>query len=303
MSLAKMKRKRKNFEELAKKFDNKKKSYNDDRFYYPERDKNGNSHTVIRFLPEHEDDPQPFVKVYSHNFQEAGGWFIDECRTTLGEDCPVCRMNSDYVEAHGGNFKAMADADIAVVRKHKRKEQFISHVQVISDKNNPELEGKVMLFKYGIKIFNMIQESISPEFDDETPCYPFDLWEGANFNLRIRKVDGNANYDKSSFDKSSALAETDKELEAIYNQVKSLFEFVDPEKFQSYEKQETRLNKVMGLTKRIKNSGKMAEDVALEEDIPDSVTKSTKSDKPAEPTKSDEPDDDKIMEFFNSIAE
>ena len=29
---------------------------------------------------------------------------------------------------------------------------------------------------------------------------PFDLWEGANFRLKIRKVDGFNNFDKSEFD-------------------------------------------------------------------------------------------------------
>ena len=71
---------------------------------------------------------------------------------------------------------------------------------MVSDPKHPENEGKVFLFRYGKKIFDKIMASMQPEFEDETPINPFDFWEGANFKLKIRKVDGFWNYDKSEFD-------------------------------------------------------------------------------------------------------
>ena len=55
------------------------------------------------------------------------------------------------------------------------------------------------MFRYGKKIFDKISSMANPEFEDESPIDVFNLWEGANFKLKIRKVDGFSNYDKSEF--------------------------------------------------------------------------------------------------------
>lgn len=65
-------------------------SYEDDRFWKPERDKAGNARATIRFLPTTEGDELPWVKVFSHGFQGPGGrWYIENSLTTLGEADPV----------------------------------------------------------------------------------------------------------------------------------------------------------------------------------------------------------------------
>ena len=74
---------------------------------------------------------------------------------------------------------------------------------------NPENTGKIMLYRFGKKIFDKLMEAMQPEFADETPINPFDMWEGANFKLKIRKVDGYWNYDKSEFDSPTQLKPTD----------------------------------------------------------------------------------------------
>ena len=80
------------------------------------------------------------------------------------------------------------------------------NVLVMADPGNPANEGKVMLYKFGKKIFEKIMDAMQPEFADETPVNPFDFWEGADFKLKIRNVEGYRNYDKSEFASASSPA-------------------------------------------------------------------------------------------------
>ena len=172
---------------------NDKKSYKDDRYWRPELDKSSNGYAVIRFLPAPGDEELPFARLYTHGFQGKGGWFIENCPTTIGGKCPLCEVNNDL-----WNSGLESDKDIA--RQRKRRLSYISNILVVSDPSNPQNEGKVFLYKYGKKIFDKIQESMKPEFADETPVDPFDFWKGANFKLKVRKVAGYINYDKSEFE-------------------------------------------------------------------------------------------------------
>jgi len=103
MSFAAMKSKRKNFEELEDKLKDKSGGREkDERFWYPERDKEGNGFAIIRFLPETNDDCDAWEKLYEHGYQGKVGWYIEPCATTLGKDCPMCAANSEIVQEHGG---------------------------------------------------------------------------------------------------------------------------------------------------------------------------------------------------------
>ena len=90
------------------------------------------------------------------------------------------------------------DSDKDIARKQKRKLSYYTNIQVVRDPAHPENEGKVFLYKFGKKIYDKITAAMQPEFEDETPINPFDLWEGANFKLKICKVAGFWNYDKLS---------------------------------------------------------------------------------------------------------
>lgn len=218
----------------------------DERFWTPEVDKAGNGYAVIRFLPTPAadgDEGLPFVKVFSHSFQGPGGWYIENSLTTIGKDDPVSEYNTKL-----WNSGVESNKDIA--RKQKRKLTYISNIYVVSDPKHPENEGKVFLFKYGKKIFDKIKDAASPpeEFADEKPIQPFDFWEGANFKLKIRKVEGYRNYDKSEFDDVSALlGGDDKKLEAVYNSEYGLLEFVGESQFKDYGELKRKLDKVLGI--------------------------------------------------------
>ena len=212
----------------------------DERIWKPSVDKTGNGYAVLRFLPEPEGCDLPWARVYTHAFQGPGGWLIDQCLTTKEQKCPVCEYNSTLWNNGTDSGKEQA-------RKQKRKLSYYSNVYVVSDPANPENEGKVFLYKYGKKIHDKIMEAMKPEFADEEPINPFDFWQGANFKLKIRRVEGYQNYDKSEFDRPSALFDDDDKLEKIYNNLHDLNEFLDPKNFKSYEALKKRLDYTLGI--------------------------------------------------------
>ena len=233
-------------------------SKDDTRMWQPSVDKSGNGMAVIRFLPAPAvdgDDALPWVRVFSHGFQGPGGWYIDNCLTTLNEKCPVCEHNNTL-------WNSGIEANKDVARKQKRKLSYIANILVVSDPSNPENEGQIKLFKFGKKIFDKITEAMNPEFADESPVNPFDMWEGANFKLKIRNVEGYRNYDKSEFaDKSALLDGDDAKLEELWKKEFSLKEFTEKKQFKPYDQLKSRLDKVLGF-EGVASSIK-AEDVEL----------------------------------------
>ena len=266
MSFKDMKRKSVgSISELTKKLESaeKKNSYQDDRFWKPTLDKASNGMAVFRFLPAPENEDMPWAKLYTHAFKVGGRWYIENSRTTIGEKDPVSEMNSEL-----WNSGLESDKDIA--RDRKRKLSYISNILVLKDPGAPENEGKVFLYKYGVKIFNKIQEAMQPEFDDEDPINPFDYWAGANFKLKVRKVGGYINYDKSEFESPSELfGGDDAKLEELWKTQHSLQAFVAPDQFKTYDELKKKLQEVVGDDIRATESDfvsqKTAEDVVVED--------------------------------------
>ena len=211
----------------------------DDRLWKPEMDKTGNGYAVIRFLPAPDGEDLPWVKMYSHGFQGPGGWYIENSLTTLGQKDPVSEYNRTL-------WNSGSDKNKEIVRKQKRKLSYYSNIYVVKDPANPQNEGQVFLFKFGKKIFDKVMAAMQPEFEDETPINPFDFWQGANFKLKIRKVDGYWNYDKSEFDSPNILLDDDDALEALWKKQYSLTAMTAADQFKSYEQLQTRLDYVLG---------------------------------------------------------
>jgi hypothetical protein len=186
------------------------------------------------------DDALPWAKVFSHGFQGPGGWLIDNCLTTKNQQCPVCEHNNKL-------WNSGIEANKEVVRKQKRKLNYIANVYIVSDPKHPENEGQVKLFKFGKKIFDKITEAMNPQFEDEVAINPFDFWKGADFKLKIRKVEGYQNYDKSEFASPSPLSDDDAELEKIWKMEHSLKELTADKEFKPYDDLKSRLEKVLGL--------------------------------------------------------
>ncbi|ABA46978.1 single-stranded DNA binding protein [Synechococcus phage syn9] len=215
----------------------------DERLWKPEMDKSGNGYAVIRFLPAPDGEEMPWAKIWSHAFKGPGGqWYIENSLTTVGKDDPVAELNRSL-------WNSGRDSDKEVARAQKRKLSYYSNIYVVSDPAHPENEGKVFLYKFGKKIFDKIVEAMQPAFADETPLDPFNFWTGADFKLKIRKVDGYWNYDKSEFASPGTLGDySDDRLESIWKQAYSLAEFEDAKNFKTYEQLQQRLNLVLGKT-------------------------------------------------------
>ena len=138
------------------------------------------------------------------------------------------------------------DSDKEVARAQKRKLSYYANIYVVSDPAHPEKKDQVFLYKFGKKIFDKLVETMQPAFADETPSIR-STWTGADFKLKIRKVDGYWNYDKSEFASAGTLGNfEDDKLEGIWKQGYSLAEFEDPKNFKSYEQLQARLNLVLG---------------------------------------------------------
>ena len=297
MSFADLKRSRGNFDKLTKELEKvsqpatNNNSSDDTRFWKPELDKTGNGYAVLRFLPAVEGEELPWARVWSHAFQGPGGWYIENSLTTLGQKDPVSEENSKL-------WNTGSDADKEIARKRKRKLSYFTNILVVSDPAHPENEGKVFLYKFGKKIFDKITEAMKPEFEDEKPINPFDFWEGANFKLKIRKVDGYWNYDKSEFDSPSAIKDNDDAIEQIWEKQYALKPFLAPENFKSYDELKAKLDKVLTGSR---NTG-TAEDVAIPPVTNVAPVKTETVDNTSMSADIDE-DGDETLSYFSKLAE
>jgi len=216
-------------------------SREDERFWKAELDKSGSGYAVIRFLPSPENEDMPYVRVFNHGFQGPGGWYIENSLTTIGQKDPLAEYNSTL-------WNSGIEANKEIARKQKRRLTYFSNIFVVEDKANPQNEGKNFLFRYGKKIFDMVSSMANPEFEDETQVDVFNLWDGANFKLKIRKLDGYSNYDKSEFITAAPLLEDDDKMEIVWKSQHSLEEFVNESNFKSFDDLKTRLDTVLGNT-------------------------------------------------------
>jgi|TARA_B110000285_G_scaffold171936_1_gene192504 hypothetical protein len=262
------------------------KSFDDDRIWKPELDKSGNGYAVIRFLPAVEGEDIPWQRMFTHSFQGTGGWYIENSLTTINKPDPVGEVNRIL-------WNSGSEADKETARRQKRKLSYYTNIYVVADPKHPENEGKVFLYKFGKKIFDKVMESMQPQFEDETPVNPFDLWKGANFKLKIRKVDGYWNYDKSEFDSPTALSDDDSVLETIYSQAYPLMPFHEASNFKPYGELKEKMERILGEV----HDNRTAEQHAS--DVEDSFTATPPFDG-GTPVANSSPSD--TMDYFEKLA-
>jgi len=277
------------------------KSYSDPnagKFWKPTRDKAGNGFAVIRFLPASKGEEMPFVRIWDHGFQGPTGlWYIENSLTTMNQDDPVSEFNSKL-------WNSGVEADKEQARKQKRRLKYTANVYIVKDPGNTENEGKVFMYQFGKKIFDKLNDLMNPTFEDEEPTNPFDLWEGANFRLKIRQFEGYPNYDKSEFDPATPLSEDDAELERVWGEQHPLQELVSESNFKSYTDLKTKLYRVLDLQNDAPTASAPVTETADELDL------SSMSNDSSEPTMATaEPsvgstasDDDDDLSIFKELA-
>ena len=268
-----------------------KKSYVDERVWKPTVDKAGNGYAVLRFLPGAEGQELPWARYWDHGFKGPTGlWYIENSLTSIGQNDPVGELNSRL-------WNSGIEADKERARSQKRRLHYVANILVLQDPSAPQNEGKVFLYKFGKKIFDKIMDAMQPDFADETPVNPFDFWEGADFKLKIRQVEGYRNYDKSEFAGASALYDADESrLESVYNQLHDLSEFTNPTNYKSYDELKAKLMKVLG-----EEATAGAYTVKQEMQINEPV--STPEPQRLEPVSADQlSDEDDTMSYFAKLA-
>jgi hypothetical protein len=139
---------------------------------------------------------------------------------------------------------------------------------------------------------------MAPQFEDEQPVNPFDFWNGANFKLKVRNVEGYPNYDKSEFETPGPLSNDDDELEMVYKKQYPLQEMLERKNFKTYDELKTKLNKALGLNiESARQAQYIPEEPAQQERV-----------RAAEPLKADAApsisnDDDDDLDWFKQLAE
>jgi hypothetical protein len=275
----------------------------DDRYWKPEVDKAGNGYAVIRFLPAPTGEDVPFVRGWDHGFQGPGGWYIENSLTTLGQDDPVSEHNSKL-------WNSGHDEDKEVARKQKRRLSYTANIYIVQDSSNPSREGQVYLYKLGKKIFDKLNDAMNPQFADEDPINPFDFWEGADFKLKIRQVEGYRNYDKSEFSSVAALSDSsgtalsDEAMEEVWSKEHSLSEIVDPKNFKTYNELKTKLYKVLGLdgSKHAPTTTAEDDNTWMESTSASKERKAPEVESTPSPSLASDDGDDESLDFFKSLA-
>lgn len=169
-----------------------------DVLYKPSADqgKDGTYKALIRFVPNPANPRQSLIRKYVHWLTDASGnGKLIDSPSTAGEKCPIADV-----------FFKLRNSDSAVDRKMseklKRREQYYALIKVIKDPQNPDYEGKYMIYKFGYKIKEKIDEELKPTFGE--PTQVFDLFAGKNFELIITRQGEYNNYDKSKFSASQS---------------------------------------------------------------------------------------------------
>ena len=213
----------------------------DERFWYPTRDKAGNGYAVIRFLPGKGESATPWARYWDHAFKgPTGQWYIEKSLTSIGQQDALAESNAKL-------WNSGIESDKTIVRERKHNLRYVTNVLVVNDSANPENNGQVRLYRFGKKIFDKIMDAMQPKFPDETPMNPFDMWEGGDFVIKVRMVEGYPNYDTSAFKSPSALLDGDEgKLETLYEKQYDLSEWTNPSNYKSYDELKARLNLVLG---------------------------------------------------------
>jgi len=159
---------------------------------YPEDGKDGVYKSLIRFIPNPANPTKSKIHKYYVYLKDpvSGNSFSADCPSTVGKKSILKDLFWKLKNSHSA-------ADQELSKQFSRKEDYYALVQIVQDKNKPEYEGKIMIFKFGKKLNDLIEAQLQPEYGDS--CNPFDLFEGREFAVNVRKVGEWNNYDLCSF--------------------------------------------------------------------------------------------------------
>lgn len=157
-----------------------------------DKGKEGIYSAVVKFIAWHENPKKSIMKKWTCWLTDPltdKGKYVD-CPSSIGLKSPLQDIFWKLK-----NSESVAEQNLS--KKFSRRQSFAAIVQVIKDVNDPDSVGKLMVWNFGVKIYNKIQEHLQPEIGE--PQNPFDLFDGKPFHVKITKVAGFNNYDSSKF--------------------------------------------------------------------------------------------------------
>lgn len=111
-----------------------------------------------------------------------------DCKKNFEQNCELCDM-------YWKLFKSKNPLDQEKAKLISRTTKYYTYVLVVEDENQPDLQGKVLVWQYGFKIM----QKIKAEYEGRRPCRVEDLQDGMDLELIIKEVGGYTNYDSSKF--------------------------------------------------------------------------------------------------------
>ena len=227
---------------------------------YPELGKDGVYKSLIRFLPNITNPKKSKIHQYYVWLKDPvdGANFKALCPSTVGK-------KSILKDLYWKLKNSPSAKDQEISKGFSRKEDFYSLIQVVKDPNKPELEGKIMILKFGRKVNDLIEQQIKPEFGN--PSNPYDLFEGKSFGLQVRKVGEWNNYDLCQFvgDKGpvmvngSAVEKTEESRDTITKYLKT--GPLDLDKYDYKDWTENETEKIMKIIRNTIPDGRMIAEI------------------------------------------
>jgi hypothetical protein len=289
--------------------------FDSNKFWRYTKDAAGNAFAIIRFLPcAYEDQESPIILRYNHFFENDGKYLIENCPTSpsIKQQCPICKDNNRWWESKSGKeskerIELGKDACEKIGRKRKRQEKYFANIYIIKDTQNPENEGKVKIWEFGIKVKEKIDRALKPTENDiaagKKPIDVYDLEYGANFVLNVfTDKYGFSKYDECTFQQPTPLFDDTEKLQAVYDNMYNLFEFKDPTTFKSYTELEERLAYVLGDMPAPPKKESDVPKSTPKEDTPPKINQPVKEEKKEEPKTESEPENkDEIDSLFDDF--
>jgi len=233
-------------------------------FYQPQADegREGVYKAVIRFLPYHKNPNNSKVQkyyVWINNVVDGESFSVD-CPSTVGK-------KSILKDTYWKLKNSQSASEQALAENFSRAENFYSLVQIVKDPNKPELEGKIMVFKFGKKINDKIEAQLKPLVG--TSCNPYDLFDGKLFALHITKKQKWNNYDSCDFvgdrgalqlpGEAAPISKTKEDMAKVLNWLKENSPELDKYEYKEWSDEVTE--KVYRAIKNIIPDGRLVEQI------------------------------------------
>lgn len=179
----------------------------------------------VRFLPNvHVNDGQdePWIQTKAHIFKPKGAAkkTYQICPTSLDEEaaCPIC-------EASKALFKKEDKVSEDIAKGLWKKRRYHVNVLILDDPRGEDdnQQGQVLVWEFGTKIFDKLKEALTTH-----GLFFWDVNEGYDFLLTIRKESGFFNYDLSDFARRESDLADEKgiDLDKVYDNIHKLDEKV-----------------------------------------------------------------------------